>query len=90
MTDQITFPNLLYRALMVRINALGTDLLLLFSVVRLEFNQSWDRLDISSVICRCGNLTSEPRAIEGRFGTVFSAFGSGRATADRIVASRNS
>ncbi len=25
MTDHITFPNLLYRALMVGINALGTD-----------------------------------------------------------------
>lgn len=39
MTDQVTFPNLLYRALMVGINALGTDPLLLFSVVRLELNQ---------------------------------------------------
>lgn len=39
MTDQVTFPNLLYRARMVGINALGTDPLLLFSVVRLELNQ---------------------------------------------------
>lgn len=53
---------------------------------------SCDRVDISSVICRSGNPMSEPRAIEGRFGTVFGAVfgavGSGRATVDRIVASR--
>lgn len=70
MTDQVTFPNLLYRALMVGINALGTDPLLLFSVVRLELNQVTLRrfLELNRVN--------------------FSAFGRGRATADRIVASR--
>lgn len=53
---------------------------------------SWDRVDISSVICRSGNPMSEPRAIEERFSsafsTVFGAVGSDRASADRIVASR--